>query len=327
MLTDTLMLASASYPPMPNKAMGDDADCLNFFSPKDAPWDRHKAQSDRISKIYADETEFQRFAQRIFQCAGELGFAWVGPDDGAQELRLRSARFCRVRTCPICQWRRSMMWQARFYESLPVIQDQFPKHRWIFLTLTVRNCPITELRDTLKTMTAGWTRLIRLPEFRTVSGWIRTTEVTRGAEGTAHPHFHCLLLVKPSYFRGACYVSQSRWAEAWKAAARLDYQPVVDVRAVKGDLSKAVQETLKYAVKPSDMEGDSAWFLEYTRQVHKLRFLATGGGLKQILKAEEPESNQDLITVSSEVEPADEVVSSIVRFDWNRPRNRYKKSR
>ncbi|WP_170869787.1 protein rep, partial [Shigella sonnei] len=26
-------------------------------------------------------------------------------------LRLREAHFCRVRHCPVCQWRRSLMWQ------------------------------------------------------------------------------------------------------------------------------------------------------------------------------------------------------------------------
>ena len=71
------------------------------------------------------------------------------------------------------------------------------------LTLTVKNPPVTELRDTLKHMNDSWQRLIQTKRFKSgVAGFLRTTEVTRGNDGKmmAHPHFHALLLVKPSYF-------------------------------------------------------------------------------------------------------------------------------
>ena len=42
------------------------------------------------------------------------------------------------------------MWLARFYAALPEVQAQHPKARWLFLTLTVRNCPISDLRETLR---------------------------------------------------------------------------------------------------------------------------------------------------------------------------------
>lgn len=72
----------------------------------------------------------------------------------------------------------------------------------------------------------------------------------------------------------------------------MDYAPSVDVRAVKAKrrqdeaatLSGAVAETLKYAVKPADMVADAEWFLEMTRQLHKKRFVATGGALKDVFR-------------------------------------------
>lgn len=217
-----------------------------------------------------------------------------------------------------------MMWQARFYEALPAVQEAFPRHRWIFLTLTVRNCHVGELRATLTAMSAAWHRLIKRPEFRSVVGWVRTTEVTKGADGSAHPHYHCLLLVSPSYFGGSHYVSQARWVELWESCARLDYHPVIDVRAVKGDLTEAVQETLKYSVKPSDMQSDNEWFLEYTRQVHKLRFVATGGALKDVLKPEEQITDQDMVMADQGAEVQGED-GPMLRFDWDRPVERYRK--
>ena len=61
-----------------------------------------------------------------------------------------------------------------------------------------------------------------------------------------------------------------------------DYLPSVNVKAVKAtldekgrkQLDKAICETLKYSVKPSDLalEGDKgAWLHEMTKQVHKMR--------------------------------------------------------
>lgn len=214
-----------------------------------------------------------------------------------------------------------MMWQARFYQALPALQEAFPGARWVFLTLTVRNCALADLRQTLKAMSEAWGRLVKRPEFKPVLGWVRTTEVTRSETGEAHPHFHALLMVSTSYFGGQ-YVKQARWVELWQECARLDYVPVVDVRAVKGEMSKAVQETLKYSVKPADMEADGQWLLELTRQVHKLRFIATGGALKGVLKVEEAITNEDMVNADSGVPEVPE--SPRMAFAWDRPVKRYR---
>ena len=176
------------------------------------------------------------------------------------------------------------------FQQLPNIQERYPTHRWVFLTLTVKNPSVTELRDTLKHMNDSWQRLIQTKRFKSgVAGFLRTTEVTRGNDGDmmAHPHFHALLLVKPQYFQGKYYINKpigSKWAKALRA----DYLPSVNVKAVKAtldekgrkQLDKANSETLKYSVKPSDLalERDKgAWLHEMTKQVHKMRFIATGG--------------------------------------------------
>ena len=125
-------------------------DGLTDYSPKDAPWDVHRGQSDDVGGIYASAADFERYAARMADCGGVLRFGWVTtPETGETALRLREAHFCRVRHCPVCQWRRSLMWQARFYQSLPKIVQEHPKARWLFLTVTVRNCAIGDLADTL----------------------------------------------------------------------------------------------------------------------------------------------------------------------------------
>ncbi|MDI5829464.1 protein rep, partial [Salmonella enterica subsp. enterica serovar Kentucky] len=41
-------------------------------------------------------------------------------------------------------------------------------------------------------------------------------EVTRGRDGSAHPHFHTLMMVPPSMLSGRDYVKQYRWVELWR---------------------------------------------------------------------------------------------------------------
>jgi len=315
------------------------ADGLTDYSPKDAPWDVHRAQTDDVAMIYAGAVEFERYAARMDACSGVLRFGWVDdPETGETRLRLREARFCRVRYCTTCQWRRALMLQARFYQALPKLADHFPKARWLFLTLTVRNCPITELGDTLTAMNAAWQRLIKRKEFQPVLGWVRTTEVTRGKDGSAHPHFHALLMVPPSWFKGSKYVKHAKWVELWGDCLRVDYLPNVDVRAVKprapksgqtptdataAALQGAVSETLKYSTKPADMVADESWFLELTRQTHRRRFVATGGALKDVLKVDE-ETDADLALADGPAEGEDD--GSRLAFNWRSGERRYRRA-
>lgn len=305
---------------------------LSDLSPRDKPWEVHRAQAQDVQAIYGEAREFERLAERIGKCSGVLRFSEVhDPETGEARLKLKEAQFCRVRHCPVCQWRRSLMWQARFYQALPGLIEAHTGVRWLFLTLTVRNCPVGDLRATLKAMNESWGRLVKRPEFKPVQGWIRTTEVTRGKDGSAHPHFHALLMVPKSYFQGKYYVKQARWVEVWQSCARLNYAPSVDVRAVhprKGEdgteaIQKAAAETLKYAVKPADMTTDPEWFMELTRQVHKLRFVATGGALKNVLK-EGQESDEELALTDGDGEADD---GARVGFNWRPADRKYRRYR
>jgi plasmid rolling circle replication initiator protein Rep len=213
------------------------------------------------------------------------------------------------------------MWKAKAYKVLPKIVKQYPKHRWLFLTLTQKNVPITDLRQTLTDMNRAFQRLSQLKAFPGI-GWLRSTEVTRGRDGNAHPHFHCLLIVPPGYFNGKNYIKQSDWVEMWRKSLRLDYNPVLDVQAVKQGSTpmELIPELLKYCTKESDLVADREWFLDLTRQMHKMRSIATGGVLKEYLKELEDEP-EDLIGESDEPDQVDE---GSLYFGWKRRESRYR---
>jgi plasmid rolling circle replication initiator protein Rep len=291
---------------------------LSEISPGDKPWDKHRSFADRVEGHY-NGSEFQDYSNRIQDCSQLLSFGLTLQEDTTMKLKLRAARFCRVRHCPVCQWRRSLMWKAKAYKVLPKIVETYPKYRWLFLTLTQKNVNIKFLRETLTDMNTGFKRMSKLKAFPAI-GWLRSTEVTRGRDGNAHPHFHCLLLVPTSYF-GNNYLSKTKWIEMWQNSMRLDYKPILDIQAVKqGDTPMdLVPELLKYCTKESDMVADREWFLELTHQMHKMRSIATGGVLKDYLRELEQESD-DLIGEDGLAE--DEF--GRLYFGWKRQDSKYR---
>jgi len=305
------------------------AEFLTDYSPKDEKWDNHRGLTDDVQSIYASAVDFERYAIRMELCSGYLQFAeLVNVDTGELSLKLRKASFCRVRHCPVCQWRRSMMWQAKFFQALPKIKEKHPTARWLFLTLTVSNPPIKELGETLSFMNTALNKLTKTKEFnRSVIGWIRSTEVTKekAREGYAHPHFHILLMVNSNYFRGDNYIKHARWVELWKRSLGVTYEPGVHIKPASTDIEKGALEVLKYTVKPADMVSDRDWFLELTRQLKKRRFIGTGGVLKDIFQEKE-QVNEELIFVDGNEPPTDQEERKI-GFNWNSSERKYKRSK
>lgn len=324
---------------------------LTDLSPKDKPWDKHRFEADQVGGLYRG-TAFDRYAERIDNCSGLLEFSFLVDEQTAEiGLKLKTARFCRVRHCPVCQWRRSLVWRARFFTALPKIRKEYPTARFLFLTLTTEHPHISDLRSHLVHMNKSWERLTKRKQFPAI-GWLKSVEVTRQYICTkpskctykaskircpnctptdyAHPHFHAILMVNASYF-GEGYLSQAKWTQLWKDALRADYTPVLYIKIVKpskgsnddavsDEMAKALCETLKYSVKPDDLVSDREWLLELTAQLHKTRAVSVGGVFKNFLSEEEPE---DLIHVD---ESSDEsIFDNSLWFGWREMLQRYLK--
>ena len=296
---------------------------LTNFSPNDKPWDTHRNCADTVGSFY-NQPGFEDYSARIDRCAQMLLFGSPLNVQGQRTIRLKSASFCRVRNCPVCQWRRSLMWKARLGKVLLLIEQDYPKVRWLHLTLTVRNCSITSLRDTLKLMNAAWQRLSQLKKFPAI-GFFKSLEVTRGKDGSAHPHFHILLMVMPNYF-GGNYIKQDKWVEMWRKALRVDYDPGAHIKAVKvtddnDSISDVIKEVVKYTVKGDDLVVDREWLLEYTKQVHKIRAISLGGILKLYL-SDTDATNEELVLGDS-TEELNKLVTPFYLANWDKPDSRY----
>ncbi len=313
---------------------------LSAISAKDEKWDSHRSGTQSVEGLYATDSRFFKYSKRLSDCSTLLGFS--ESSDGS--IKLKRASFCRVRHCPVCGWRRAMASVARFMKRLPDLTRLYPTHRYIFLTLTVRNCPPDQLRAKLRDMNRGWKRMIERTS-RTVkdpetgrpvktfgwpaTGFIRSTEITKGKNGSAHPHFHALLQVPSDYFRGRGYIKHEMWLQAWRDCMRDQSIMSVNIKTVKpkvdGEtLQAAICETLKYSVKPGDIVDDKVFLFACTEQLQGLRFLSTGGTLKDLLKDEV--GTDEMIGADEPGEP-DEDKEASVWFGWNRSRRRYVKRR
>jgi uncharacterized protein YfkK (UPF0435 family) len=142
------------------------------------------------------------------------------------------------------------------------------------------------------------------------------------------------MLVDSKYFGGRNYIKQEEWRSLWQRCLRVDYLPVVNVKAVKpkknkitdelDDIGQAIVETLKYSVKEEDLVADEDWLVELTTQLHKTRAIAIGGVLKNFLKDES--DNDDLIHIEEKEEETEIEENKInIFFGWREVLKRYRK--
>lgn len=185
--------------------------------------------------------------------------------------RLVNADFCRIRLCPMCQRRKAL----KTYSDFVKMQSELTDYAFLHLTLTVPNCDGDELSDTIKTMNKLSSKLFSLEPFKKAfKGVARHLEVSYNSTTIKfHPHFHCLVAVKPSYFKSRVYIKaetiQRLWSVLWKMrnenlksdkwdtnkllGVALADDERLQVHIVRAD-SGALAEIAKYAVKPLEFE-------------------------------------------------------------------------
>lgn len=291
---------------------------------KKRPWKPKKIRALKVADSF-QRLGWEKKATRVRFCGSSLVFL-VEVETG--EKRLHDADFCRERLCPMCQWRKSLKVFQEVSKVMDVVQQENKNLIPLFLTLTVRNCPTDELSKTLDIIFKGWYRLTNHRKMqRIVRGWFRALEVTYNEDSdTFHPHLHAVIMVDRTYFQknNTDYMETSDWVQMWRTAAKLDYDPVCDVRRVKGKRKhKAIAEVAKYTLKDTDfikpapdLTDTLVYFL--STGLKNRRLFAFGGILKNIAKqlgAESPDEG-DLIHVDDDAIRGD-VATMLEVYHWN----------
>ena len=255
-------------------------------------WQRHKRDALRV----ADRLEAAGYpdrAARMRECSRVL--ATRSCPEGHVH-RVVEAFFCRDRACPVCAWRVARRSAGRLCAALSEVGG-----RALLLTLTLRSCSAADLRGTIRDLLGAWSRFARRARVaRAFDGWFRSLEVTFNRDaGTWHPHIHVLLHVASpaDYFRegSGLYLTHGEIIELWRSAARLDYAPSVDIRAVRS--WKAALEVAKYATKSADILSltESADVKAWVMAVHGTRQYGASGVYMAALAAVEAAAQDDLL--------------------------------
>lgn len=278
-------------------------------------WSLHKIHNSYISLAY-EEVDPKK-SERMKTCANWLAFH--RKDDGS--MKLHDARFCRVRLCPICQWRRSLKTFVQMSQVLNIAKND--GYQFIFLTLTMRNCTSDALSDELTHILLSFNRLMKYKDVqKAVKGYYRGCEVTHNIRTDEyHPHLHVILAVRPSYFSRS-YISHDKWVSLWQRALQVEYTPVVDVRRCRGG-SRVTAEACKYAVKPSDILNFDDWDMTVDtlrvldKALENRRFVGLGGILKEIHKKLHLDDMEEGDLVHVESQSTYEATPEEIIYFWN----------
>lgn len=225
------------------------------------------------------------------------------------------------------------------YQASKIVEEAMirqPKGRFLFLTLTVKNVIGQELNQAMTDILIGFNRLMKYKKIdKNMIGFLRATEVTYSKElDSYHPHLHVLLMVRPSYFQAkADYVNQEEWTKFWQKAMKLDYIPMVDIRAVKADKGKglkgAILETAKYPVKPFDVTDEKTDFTAQEKLqivddmltgLHRKRQIGFGKLFKDIKKELELDDleNGNLVQTRDDTESRSTGREIVAIWNWER---------
>ena len=274
---------------------------------KDRRWGQKKQRSVRMYSIVERANDIQRKAtgnplvsantlQFMKDCGSVLVFNHY--KDGSKKLD--HANFCRHRLCYMCNWRKSIKLFGQVSEIVSAILAD-KKVRFIFITLTVKNCTADELRGVLDNLNEAFKWLTQKGKTfapakklkKYLLGYMKAIEITYNSEAdTYHPHIHCIFEVSTSYFKDG-YISHDKWRSIWREAMHLDYDPQVNVKTIDKDGAPepgAVAEVAKYPVKVDgllgiqDIDTAARAVIVLQNTCYRRRFVTFGGDFREYAK-------------------------------------------
>ena len=244
----------------------------------------YKLKSEQLEKIFIDLKNYNK-AEQIHHCSTYLEFLY---NQTKKDLRLKKINSCKYRLCFVCNWRKSLKIYSFMRQCYDEIKRQDKKARFLFLTLTNKNCKLEDLPNTVDEILRAFTKFRKRKELQFLKGIVRSLEITVDREkiitihmfnrkrdyykkqglkvGDLNPnymmcnvHIHSILHTNYNdYTRyGDNWLKQSEIALLWQDCLKVNYIPVVDIRAFKAkkDIEKGHEfaEMSKYTVKSSDI--------------------------------------------------------------------------
>jgi plasmid rolling circle replication initiator protein Rep len=258
---------------------------------KDLSNDIPSLMGDGKRNISTEMDEAKRVSSELSGCANFLVFHNYYT---IEELRLSKVITCKKHLlCPFCAARRASKQVEKNGDRIKKVLEENKNLIPVMITLTVKNGEdleerFTHLRDSFKKLqekrrdaNRGKTET----EFSKVTGSMFSYEVTNKGNGW-HPHIHMIALLDD-------YIDQGKLSREWEAITK--DSKIVDIRKITSksgdnlDISDALIEVFKYALKFSDLDLEHTW--EAYRTLKGKRLLGSFGTLYGTIS--EPENLLD----------------------------------
>jgi plasmid rolling circle replication initiator protein Rep len=265
---------------------------------------------------------FKKEAARISQCLEYWDWDTYKPEKIMDLIRVSR---CKSKWCANCQGLYAAQISTQISTQM-MSQNLTAYH----LTLTVKNCRVTELESQLKKMSSAFSRLWQgwknLTENQnrkgpkgclSLSAAFRSIEITESEKGYLHPHIHAILatdepikkeLLIPRIIgrfdkirKVQRFLSpiEEMIAAEWARALRLDYQPEIKLEPIQPE---RIKEALKYPLKPSSINDMSPAKLgKVIAATKKVNMFARFGSFRGIKETDEICESDSLQTENTKI--------------------------
>lgn len=294
------------------------------------PWKEKKLLTKRVVDAYKKISKKRYYrncikkAELIENCGNVLTFGLMG-----DRKELIKANFCRIRTCPMCIWRRSLRLYGEMYKTIEYMERE-KNSKFVFITLTQENCKFGKLRRIVDKMQSAFKQLMREKEFKSSClGYVKIVEITvNPIRRDLHPHIHMIMSVPIEYgdikYEGM-YITKDRLIELWQKHMGLSYGPSVDIRRVQEidgmPKPKAIGEISKYTFKDSvfDFVDILEKVLIEFESLKGLRVISFGGDIRKArreLGFTLREESENMVDVDCE-NVTEKQFESVVKYVWS----------
>ena len=238
---------------------------------------------------------------------------------------LLKANFCKNRFCPICNWRRARKLSKQYFRVIDTIRSDGIKFRFIFLTLTIKNFNYRRFNTNYSKFTKAIKKFfdILFKKRDDILGYIRGIEapiqkrLIKEKKYYVNLHSHFLILVKPEYFDDI--LDFNTLQILWKRSLGVSYNPILDIRVVRGSYNKAVLETIKYPFKHIDyLDLPDDVFCSLYNSFKNKRFFSSAGLIKQYYnKIYRNDLDDDLIYTDEDISEFWELIREYDYYFFN----------
>lgn len=257
--------------------------------------DLKKAAVQQAMYLYTlhNNTRAAEAAYKLQRCASWMQFRHYYT---AEKFKLTKIETCGQHLlCPFCAAGRAARSAKAYRARFEVLRALHPQLKPIMLTLTVKNgndlaerfrhleksfkTYLHRRRDSLK-KGRGFCELSKL------EGLVYSFELTRGKDGSWHPHVHMVALAHQ-------WIDQDKLSQEWQGITK--DSTIVDVRRIKkdkaGGYGKAFAEVFKYALKFAGMSHGDTWHAYET--LHGKRLTGSVGCFRGVVVPEDPTDQID----------------------------------